>query len=77
MGASRDGCTGGEASRREWNTPVRAPWNALIKECLSAVDRHNCAYFATGDGRHIHLAEELRKYVMELKVLIHELEADS
>jgi hypothetical protein len=53
---------------------VRAPWNALIKEALQAVDRHNCAYFETGDARHIHLAARLRKYVGELKVLIHELE---
>lgn len=56
---------------------MRAPWNALIKEALQGVDRHNCAYFATGDARHIHLAEGLRRYVRELKVLIHELEADS
>jgi hypothetical protein len=72
MGQEGNGC-----SRREWNTPVRAPWNALIKECLSAVDRHNCAYFETGNAKHIHLAAKLRNYVMELKVLIHELEADS
>ena len=72
MGQESDGC-----SRREWNTPVRAPWNTLIKECLLGVDRHNCAYFETGDARHIHLAARLRNYVMELKVLIHELEADS
>jgi len=72
MGQEGDGC-----SRREWNTPIREPWNLLIKECLSAVDRHNCAYFATGDARHIHLAAGLRNYVMELKILIHELEADS
>jgi hypothetical protein len=69
MGQEGDGC-----SRREWNTPVRAPWNALIKEALQGVDRHNCAYFETGDARHIHLAARLRKYVGELKVLIHELE---
>lgn len=56
---------------------MREPWNALIKECLSAVDRHNCAYFATGDVRHIHLAAKLRNYVGELKVMIHELEAGS
>lgn len=71
------GQEGNGSSRREWNTPVRQPWNTLIKECLSAVDRHNCAYFKTGDARHVYLADELRKYVMELKVLIHELEADS
>lgn len=55
---------------------MRAPWNALIKECLSAVDRHNCAYFETGDARHIHLAAKVREYVRELKVLIYELEAN-
>lgn len=77
MGQASNGCTGGQASRREWNTPVREPWNTLIKECLSAVDRHNCAYFETGDARHMHLAAKLRNYVMELKVLIHELEANS
>lgn len=75
MGASRDGCTGGEASRREWNTPVRAPWNALIKECLSAVDRHNAAYLADADQRHVYLAQALRVYVAELKSLICEIEA--
>ena len=75
MGASRDGCTGGEASRREWNTPVRAPWNALIKECLLAVDRHNAAHLAAPDQRHAQLAQALRIYVAELKNLICEIEA--
>jgi hypothetical protein len=75
MGASRDGCTGGETSRREWNTPVRAPWNALIKECLLAVDRHNAAYLAGSDQRHAALARALRIYVAELKDLICEIEA--
>ena len=55
---------------------MREPWNALIKECLSAVDRHNCAYFETGDARNVVLAAMLRKYVAELKELIHEHEAD-
>ena len=71
MGQKSDGI-----SRREWNTPVREPWNALIKECLSAVDRHNCFYFETGDVRNVLLAAMLRKYVAELKELIHELESD-
>ena len=55
---------------------MREPWNALIKECLLAVDRHNCAYFETGDARHIHLAAKLRNYVAGLKAMIYELEAD-
>jgi hypothetical protein len=48
----------------------------MIKECLSAVDRHNCFYFETGDVRNVLLAAMLRKYVAELKELIHELEGD-
>jgi hypothetical protein len=54
---------------------VREPWNALIKECLSAVDRHNVGYFETGDVRHLHLAAYLRSYVSELKDLLKELES--
>lgn len=54
---------------------MRAPWNALIKECLSAVDRHNAAYLAGSDQRHAALASTLRIYVAELKDLICELEA--
>ena len=70
MGQEGDG-----VSRREWNTPVREPWNALIKECLLAVDRHNVAYFETGDARHVHSAARLRSYVSELKDLLKELES--
>lgn len=70
MGQEGDG-----SSRREWNTPVRAPWNTLIKECLSAVDRHNAAYLAGSDQRHAALARALRIYVGELKDLICEIEA--
>jgi hypothetical protein len=54
-------------SKREWNTPVREPWNPLIKECLNAVDRHVAFYLASGDERHLSQAETLRKYVRELK----------
>ena len=75
MGQASDGCTGGEASRREWNTPVRSPWNALIKEALQAVDRHNAAQLSGGDVRHAALAQALRIYVAELKDLICEIEA--
>ena len=54
---------------------MRAPWNALIKEALQGVDRHNAAQLASGDARHRHLAEALRIYVAELKDLICEIEA--
>ena len=54
---------------------MREPWNALIKECLSAVDRHNVGYFETGDARHLHLAAHLRSYVSNLKDLLMELES--
>jgi hypothetical protein len=54
-------------SKREWDTPVREPWNPLIKECLNAVDRHVAFYLASGDERHLSQAETLRKYVRELK----------
>ena len=47
----------------------------LIKECLSAVDRHNVGYFETGDARHLHLAAHLRRYVSDLKNLLTELES--
>lgn len=54
-------------AEREWNTPIREPWNPLIKQCLSAVDRHNRLYFVTHDPRHLHQAAMLRQYVAELK----------
>ena len=54
---------------------MREPWNALIKECLLAVDRHNVAYFETGDARHLHLTAHLRSYVSNLKDLLVELES--
>jgi hypothetical protein len=54
-------------SKREWNTPVREPWNPMIKECLNAVDRHVAQYLASGDQRHLSQAATLRGYVRELK----------
>lgn len=52
---------------REWNTPLREPWNPLIHQLLQAIDRHNSLYFATGDRWHLLKAAELRQYVRELK----------
>ena len=54
---------------------MREPWNALIKEALQGVDRHNAAQLSGGDVRHAALAQALRIYVAELKDLICEIEA--
>jgi len=59
---------------REWNTPIREPWNPVIKRCLDAVDEHIRLHIKTGDDWHLSQAETLRKYVKELKVWIHKEE---
>jgi len=46
---------------------VREPWNPLIYQCLKAIDRHMAAYLATGNTWHAIKAQELRRYVAELK----------
>jgi hypothetical protein len=63
--------------RRTWNTPVREKWNEVIRCCLKGVDNHNEMYFQTLDGWHLAKAEELRKYVIELKTKIIEDESDA
>jgi hypothetical protein len=60
---------------REWNTPVREPWNPIIHQLLRAVDQHNRELLATGDLWHAVKAAELRQYVGELKAWIHQQEA--
>ncbi|MEN9542129.1 MAG: Synechococcus phage, partial [Cyanobacteriota bacterium] len=64
-------------SRREWNTPVREPWNVLIHQALQAVDRHNRLFFDTGDRWHLQQASALRSYVRALKTWIHQQEAQA
>jgi hypothetical protein len=59
---------------REWNTPIREPWNPVIKKCLDAVDQHVQQHLTTGDEWHLSQAETLRKYVKDLKVWIHKEE---
>jgi len=59
---------------REWNTPVREPWNGVIKTALDAVDQHNTHYFSSNDLRHLIAAELLRTYVTYLKDLVLSLE---
>lgn len=60
--------------RRTFNTPLRAPWNPIIYQCLRAVDCHNEQYFLTGDTWHLQQAEGIRKYVRALKDWIREEE---
>ena len=59
---------------REWNTPVRAPWNGVIKMALDTVDKHNDHYIHSKDTRHLIAASLLRNYVVYLKDLIKDLE---
>ena len=59
---------------REFNTPIREPWNPVIKKCLDAVDIHVRMHLKTGDEWHLHQAEILRNYVKELKIWIHNQE---
>lgn len=60
--------------RRTFNTPLRAPWNPIIYQCLRAVDCHNEQYFLTGDAWHLQQAESIRNYVRALKDWIREEE---
>ena len=55
------------SSRREWNTPVREPWNAVISKLLKAIDNHSGLFLKTGDQWHMAKAQQLREYVAELK----------
>ena len=59
---------------REWNTPIREPWNPVIKKCLDAVDLHVQLHLDTQDNWHNSQAEILRKYVKDLKIWIHQQE---
>ena len=56
---------------REWNTPVREPWNPVIHQLLKAIDNHTQQYLRSGDVWHLHKAQALRVYVSELKTWIH------
>ena len=60
--------------RRTFNTPLRAPWNPIVYQCLRAVDCHNEQYFLTGDAWHLKQAETIREYVRSLKNWIREEE---
>jgi hypothetical protein len=58
-------------SSRTYNTPHREDWNAPIHNILKAIDNHTQEYFKGGDEWHLNKAQELRKYVAELKEWIH------
>jgi acyl carrier protein phosphodiesterase len=60
---------------REWDTPVREPWNGTIKASLDAVDRHN-DHFISNNYKHLVAAHYLRQYVTYVKDLIIELEEE-
>lgn len=60
--------------RRTFNTPLRAPWNPIVYQCLKAVDCHNEQYFLTGNQWHLQQAETIRSYVKGLKDWIREEE---
>ena len=53
--------------KRTWNTPVREPWNPIIKHCLNAIDYHIDLYLKTNDIWHLDQADRLRKYLHDLK----------
>jgi hypothetical protein len=61
-------------SSRDYNTPVREPWNVLIHQALQGVDRHNNLWFTTRDSWHLQQAQVLRDYVSSLKTWIHHQE---
>ena len=62
-------------SKREFNTPIREPWNVLIHQSLLAIDRHNRLWFDSGEEWHLEQAQVLRGYVASLKTWIHREEA--
>jgi predicted NAD/FAD-binding protein len=62
---------------REWNTPIREPWNAPIHQLLKAIDNHTREYLQGGDTWHLQKAEELRHYLHELKTWIHQKEKNN
>jgi hypothetical protein len=68
---------GNQDGKRTWDTPLRKPWNPVIKACLNAIDEHIRLYVETRDVWHLRQAEYLRDYVVRLKDWIHEQEGKS
>ena len=61
-------------TKREWDTPIRKPWNPVIKHALHGIDNHVRLYLATGNEWHLKQARLLRAYVVTLKEWINEQE---
>jgi hypothetical protein len=61
-------------TKREWNTPIREPWNPIIRHLLHGIDHHVRLYLATGDVWHLKQADLLRSYVVALKEWINQQE---
>lgn len=59
---------------REWDNPIRKPWNPKIKSILDTIDIHTQMHLESGDNFHWAQAEILRKYLLELKTWIHSQE---
>jgi hypothetical protein len=59
---------------REWDSPIRNPWNPKIKSILDTIDIHTQMHLESGDNFHWLQAEILRKYILELKSWIHSQE---
>jgi len=55
---------------REWDNPIRQPWNSKIHNLLKTIDLHTEFHLKTGDDFHWEQAEILRKYVYDLKTWI-------
>jgi hypothetical protein len=62
---------------REFNTESRKDWNHIIHQCLKAIDNHNSEYFKDQNQWHLDKAQQLRKYVVELKEWIIKKELNS
>ena len=62
-------------SKREWDTPIREPWNPVIHQLLKAVDNHMMLYLRTKNLWHLSKARDIRSYIRELKDYIKEQES--
>jgi hypothetical protein len=61
-------------SKREWNTPIREPWNPKIHQILKTIDLHSDFLLKSGDSFHHNQSELLRQYLINLKTWIHSQE---